>query len=77
MTNQDNITFEMDLAYENNISEIHTYFPKSVTVKVLIENGPGGGWPVCEISGDKNVINKALSDIGFGDNEIQFMMYGE
>ena len=76
MANQ-NITFEMDLAYENNISEIHTYFPESVTVKVLIENGPGGGWPVCEISGPRNDINQTLSDIGFDNDDIQSMTYGE
>jgi len=72
----ENITFVTDLTYENDISEIYTYYPKSCTVKVLQEVGPGGGWPECEISGPKADIYEYLGQ-WLDTDEIDFMVYGE
>lgn len=77
MTDSQNITFEMDLAYENDISEVYTYFPESCSVKVLIEVGPGGDWPVCEISGPKTTIYETLEEVGFDTDDIDYLVYGE
>ena len=37
-----------------------------VDMKIITMNGPGGGWPVVELSGDKKDLIKVLADCEHG-----------
>ena len=37
-----------------------------VDMKIITMNGPGGGWPVVELSGDKEDLIKVLADCDYG-----------
>ncbi len=51
----------IDLAYENGISELYDMFKDTeIEFEVLNEDGPGGGWPECQLTGEKSDIRQWL-----------------
>jgi hypothetical protein len=63
MANQEIHTLELDIAYADAAErdEVNARFAaNNVTFNVLVENGPGGGWPVYEVTGTKDAIMASL-----------------
>ena len=68
-------TIEVDLAFENNISELYELFADTnIEFKILVEDGPGGGWPVCELTSDETTLREWLLENYCGEDDINFYM---
>ena len=69
------MSIQLDLAFENNINELYDIFANTdIEFKVLIEEGPGGGWPVCELTSDESTLRNWLLENYCGPEEVEFYM---
>lgn len=69
------MSIQLDLAFENNIDELYDLFANTdIEFKVLIEEGPGGGWPVCELTSDESTLRKWLLTNYCVPEEVNFFM---
>lgn len=62
-------TLELDIVNEDDedLSALRARWPK-VTFDVVTEHGPGGGWPVVKVSGDRaDVRDWLITDYTAGD----------
>lgn len=68
-------TIQLDLAFENDINELYDLFSNTpIEFEVLIEEGPGGGWPVCALTAEENILRKWLIDNYCNPEEVDFYM---
>jgi len=66
---------QLDLVFENDISELYEIFANTkIDFKILIEEGPGGGWPVCELTSDETTLRAWLLENYCDESEIDFWM---
>lgn len=69
------MSIQLDLAFENNINELYDLFANTdIEFKVLIEEGPGGGWPVCELTSDESTLRNWLLENYCDPEEVNFYM---
>lgn len=71
---------EIDLCDDNNEGYsdfLSKAFDLGVAVRKTKDHGPGGGWPVAELSGDSEAVEKLLDYAGYGKEEIYYLMKGE
>ena len=52
-------------------------FELGVAVRKAEDHGEGGGWPVAELSGGSEAVEKLLGYAGYGKEEIYYLMKGE
>ena len=65
----------IDLSYENDISELYEEFAKSsIKLKVLQEEGPGGGWPEVELTGEEEDLRAWLLENHDDPEDIEYHM---
>jgi len=68
-------TIELDLAFENDINELYELFADTnIEFKILVEEGPGGGWPVCELTSDEATLRTWLLENYCDEDEIDYYM---
>ncbi len=68
-------TIELDLVFENNINELYELFADTnIEFKILVEDGPGGGWPVCELTSDETTLREWLLENYCDEDDINFCM---
>lgn len=70
------VTAELDMAYEADIGFVATCQELSrrydMVVVLIKANGPGGGWPVVKLVGERGLVRQALSaEWGFDPDEIE------
>ena len=69
------MSIQLDLAFENDINELYDLFTDTdIEFKILIEEGPGGGWPVCELTSDENTLRNWLLENYCDPEELDFYM---
>jgi hypothetical protein len=69
------MSIQLDLAFENDINELYDLFANTdIEFKVLIEEGPGGGWPVCELTSDESTLRNWLLENYCDPEEVNFYM---
>lgn len=69
------MSIQLDLAFENDINELYDLFANTnIGFKVLIEEGPGGGWPVCELTSDGATLRKWLLENYCDESNVDFYM---
>ena len=68
-------TIQLDLAFKNDIQELYDDFAKTeIGFKVLIEEGPGGGWPVCQLTAGENILEQWLLENYCVEDDLDFYM---
>ena len=68
-------TIQLDLAFENDISELLEHFANTeIDFKIIEEIGPGGGWPICELTSDETTLRDWLLNNYCDETEIDFYM---
>lgn len=68
-------TIQLDLVFENDISELYDHFANTqIDFKIIEEIGPGGGWPVCELTSDETTLRDWLINNYCDETEIDFYM---
>ena len=68
-------TIELDLVFENDIDELYELFANTnIEFKILVEDGPGGGWPICELTSDETTLREWLLENYCGEDDINFYM---
>lgn len=72
-------TITLDLVFENDITELNKVFEgTNITMSIIQENGPGGGWPVCELTGEEEDLRQWLADnYACDDSDVEFFMGNE
>lgn len=69
------LSIQLDLAFENDIKELYDAFTNTdIEFKVLIEEGPGGGWPVCELTSDESTLRNWLLENYCDSENVDFFM---
>lgn len=69
------MSIQLDLAFENDINELYDLFANTdIEFKVLIEEGPGGGWPVCELTSDESTLRNWLLENYCDAGDVEFYM---
>ena len=69
------MSIQLDLAFENDINELYDLFTDTdIEFKILIEEGPGGGWPVCELTSDESTLRNWLLENYCDPEEVNFYM---
>ena len=69
------VSIIVDLAFEDDISELHDEFAQTeIELKIVTEVGPGGGWPECELTGEESVIRKWLLENYCDEDTADFYM---
>lgn len=69
------MSIQLDLAFETNINELYDLFANTdIEFKVLIEEGPGGGWPVCELTSDESTLRNWLLENYCDPEDVNFYM---
>ena len=68
-------TIQLDLVFENDISELYDHFANTqIDFKIIEEIGPGGGWPVCELTSDETTLRDWLLNNYCDETQINFYM---
>ena len=68
-------SIELDLTYEETIQELYDAFEKTnIEFIVLEENGPCGGWPVCQLTADEEVLEKWLLENYCDQDDLDYFM---
>ena len=68
-------SIQLDLTYEETIQELFVIFDKTdIEFEVLEENGPGGGWPVCQLTADEEVLEKWLLENYCDQDDLDYHM---
>jgi hypothetical protein len=68
-------TIQLDLAFENDIQELYDMFENTpIEFEVLIEEGPGGGWPVCQLTSKVEVLEKWLLENYCDEDDLNYYM---
>ncbi len=68
-------TIQLDLVYENDINELYELFADTdIEFKILVEVGPGGGWPICELTSDESTLRNWLLENYCDPEEVNFYM---
>lgn len=69
------MSIQLDLAFENDINELYDLFTDTdIEFKILIEEGPGGGWPVCELTSDETTLRNWLLENYCDLEELDYYM---
>jgi hypothetical protein len=67
-------TIQLDLAFENDISELYDHFANTqIDFKIIEETGPSG-WPICELTSDETTLRDWLLNNYCDETEIDFYM---
>ena len=68
-------TIQLDLVFQNDISELYDHFANTqIDFKIIEEIGPGGGWPLCELTSDETTLRAWLLENYCDETEIDFYM---
>lgn len=68
-------SIQLDLVYENDINELYELFADTdIEFKILVEVGPGGGWPICELTSDEDTLRKWLLENYCDLEDLDFYM---
>jgi hypothetical protein len=71
-------TIVLDLAYENSIDDIYQSFENTnISMIVLNEEGPAGGWPECELTGTEENLREWLLANYCDKEDIDYILNGE
>jgi hypothetical protein len=71
-------TITIDLAYENDISDLHKEFAKTnIKLNILQEVGPAGGWPEVELTGEEDDLRAWFLENYADSDDIEFYMGNE
>lgn len=68
-------TIQLDLVFEANIQELYGLFENTpIEFEVLIQEGPGGGWPVCALTAEENILEEWLLQNYCDQEDLNFYM---
>lgn len=68
-------TIQLDLVFATDINELYDLFANTeIDFKIIEEIGPGGGWPLCELTSDETTLRDWLLENYCDESEIDFFM---
>ena len=68
-------TIELDVVVFKDINELYKLFvDTNIEFKILVEDGPGGGWPSLRLTSDETTLREWLLENYCDEDHIDFYM---